>query len=124
MSAVVLRTAAPSRANIAFPNGWSCVREAERTELEQKQRGWASACARGKREAGAHLRAFPQFVPHGILSYLGGLLCSAAEGEVSCVVVEPSPSTSAGAVVPSLESIGTTCCDAAGSTTAAGHTGG
>ena len=69
MSAVVLRTAAPSRANIAFPNGWSCVREAERTELEQKQRGWASACARGKREAGAHLRAFPQFVLHGILSY-------------------------------------------------------
>ena len=38
-------------------------------------------------------------------------------------MVEPSPSTSAGAVVPSLESIGTTCCDAAGSTTAAGHTG-
>ena len=55
---------------------------------------------------------------------LGGLLRSAAEGEVSCVVVEPSPSTSAGAVAPSLESIGTTCCDAAGSTTAAGHTGG
>ena len=60
----------------------------------------------------------------GLLTTLGGLLCSAAEGEVSCVVVEPSPSTSAGAVAPSLESIGTTCCDAAGSTTAAGHTGG
>ena len=38
---------------------------------------------------------------------LGGLLRSVAEGEVSCVVVETSPSTSAGAASPTDESTGT-----------------